>query len=105
MIVMSDVSGTPRNPDRDPNDRDPNDTPDDREYHGAHAGGPHDPYNDDIADDLADDYDVEPVRGQLWRAFTEWVDDYAWTIIILGIALILMDVLAVLVVLLWQVRN
>lgn len=85
MIVVSDVNGTPRNPDPDP-------------------------YNDDPADDLPDepaddDFEDGPVGGQLWRAFTEWVDDYAWTIITLGMALILLDVLLVLVVLLWQVNR
>lgn len=96
MIVVSDVNGTPRNPDRDP---------DGREYHGEHAGGPHDPYNDDLADNLGAEYEDEPLRAQLWRAFTDWVDDYAWTIITLGVALILLDVLVVLVVLLLQVNR
>jgi hypothetical protein len=101
MIVMSDVNGTPRKPGPD--------EPDNRDYHGVHAGGPHDPYNDDVADQLADDHGTDDrergLIGRLWQAFAEWVDEYAWTIIILGVALILLDVLFVLTILLWQVNR
>lgn len=103
MIVVSEVNGTPRNPD---------DNTDKREYHGDHAGGPHDPYNDDVADQLANDWHEEQreheergLAGRLWDAFTDWVDEYAWTIIVLGVALILLDVLFVLTILLWQVNQ
>jgi hypothetical protein len=79
MIVVSDVNGTPNN------NRDDNwpDYP-----------------------DPEPDPDGQPTTGAvLWRAFTDWVDRYAWTIIVLGVALILLDVLLVLLVLLYQVNR
>ncbi len=88
MIVMSGVDGTPR----DPNDNLPDDFPD---------------FDAEPEPDPDADPDADPATraGRLWRTFTDWIDRYAWAIITLGVALILLDVLLVLVVLLYQVNR
>ncbi len=87
MIVMSGVDGTPR----DPNDNFPDTSPD--------------RWPDTEPDPDPDDAVPATRAGRLWRAFTDWIDRYAWAIITLGVALILLDVLLVLVVLLYQVNR
>jgi hypothetical protein len=57
--------------------------------------------NDPDHDDGVDEGRYTPRR--LWQAFNTWIDTYAWTIITLGVALILLDVLIVLTFVLFQV--
>lgn len=44
--------------------------------------------------------------GRWWREVTDWIDRYAWTIIVVGVSLILLDVLVILaLVLMLQVAR
>lgn len=46
----------------------------------------------------------EETRGRWW-AVDGWVDRHAWTIVVVGVALILLDVLAILALVLIQVTR
>jgi hypothetical protein len=61
----------------------------------------HDQFDDENDDDQPDGGHGYPRRR--WRAFTDLIDRHAWTIVVVGVALILFDVLTVLVLVLLQV--
>lgn len=109
MIVMNGVNGTPHSdgPRRPRADLDPmpyyeDDTPEQEPTPARPALPGGDDWDDD--DDRDGDGQPDPPAG-LWQAFTDWIDRYAWSIIVLGIALILFDVLLVLTMLIYQVSR
>ncbi len=55
-----------------------------------------------------DEFDRRPASppARRWRTFTDWIDRHAWTIIVVGVSLILLDVLVILaLVILLQVAR